>query len=117
MLFDRDPMKQWSRGRITLLGDACHPTLPFMAQGAAMAIEDAAVLSRCLATAGSVEAGLQRYGSLRVRRTARIQMGSRRNAKVYHMSGAQAWLRNRAINWGARSVMAGLFRYDALSVR
>jgi len=116
-LFDRDPMKQWSRGRITLLGDACHPTLPFMAQGAAMAIEDAAVLSRCLATAGSVEAGLQRYGSLRVRRTARIQMGSRRNAKVYHMSGAQAWLRNRAINWGARSVMAGLFRYDALSVR
>jgi salicylate hydroxylase len=115
-LFDRDPMRRWSAGRITLLGDACHPTLPFMAQGAAMAIEDAAVLSRCLATGDSIEASLLRYDSLRRRRTARIQLGSRRNARVFHMSGVQASLRNRVINWGTRRVMDELFRYDALSV-
>ena len=49
-LFDRAPMQAWGQGRVSLLGDACHPTLPFMAQGAAMAIEDAAVLARCLAS-------------------------------------------------------------------
>ena len=47
-LLDRDPLPRWSDGNITLLGDACHPMTPYMAQGAAMAIEDAAVLSRCL---------------------------------------------------------------------
>ena len=48
-LFDRDPMPTWTRGRITLLGDAAHPMLPFLSQGAAMAIEDAFVLARALA--------------------------------------------------------------------
>jgi 6-hydroxynicotinate 3-monooxygenase len=47
-LVDRDPLPRWSEGNVTLLGDACHPMTPYMAQGAAMAIEDAAVLSRCL---------------------------------------------------------------------
>ncbi|MDZ7684476.1 MAG: FAD-dependent monooxygenase [Gammaproteobacteria bacterium] len=63
-LFDRAPMKHWHRGRITLLGDACHPTLPFMAQGAAMAIEDAAALSRCIKADG-IDAGLRHYESRR----------------------------------------------------
>ena len=94
-LHDREPMPRWGQGRITLLGDACHPTLPFMAQGAAMAIEDAAVLAGCLACDQDVAAALQRYEGLRRERTARVQQGSRRNATVFHLHGVKAWLRNR----------------------
>lgn len=114
-LFDRPPMSCWTRGRVTLLGDACHPTLPFMAQGAAMAIEDGAVLASCLALGTSVSDGLLRYEALRRPRTARIQAGSRRNAKVFHLSGIAAWLRNRAAGRAGGSVMEGLFGYDALN--
>lgn len=114
-LFDRPPMPRWGRGRVTLLGDACHPTLPFMAQGAAMAIEDGAVLAACLAAGGPVDEALQHYETLRRPRTARIQAGSRRNAKVFHLSGMAAWLRNRAAARASGSVMEGLFGYDALN--
>lgn len=114
-LFDRPPMAQWGKGRISLLGDACHPTLPFMAQGAAMAIEDAAVLAGCLAQQEDVPLGLQRYENLRRRRTAAIQQGSRRNARVFHLSGLQAWLRNRAAPLARSRAMDGLFRYNALT--
>jgi salicylate hydroxylase len=114
-LFDRPPMQQWSIGRATLLGDACHPTLPFMAQGAAMAIEDAAVLAGCVASEDDVPAALKRYESLRRQRTARIQKGSRRNAKVFHMSGIKAWLRNRAVGKARSNVMESLYTYDALT--
>ncbi len=90
-LHDRDPMPFWSRGRVTLLGDACHPMLPFMAQGAAQGIEDGYVLARCLTeTAGGVEAALQRYERNRLERTAWVQEGSRRNEKVFHLSDPQA---------------------------
>jgi salicylate hydroxylase len=79
-LYVRDPLPQWSRGRITLLGDACHPMMPFMAQGAGMAIEDAVVLARSLAALpGEPEQALQRYEAARRERTARIQIGSRGN--------------------------------------
>ncbi len=115
-LFDRPPMPRWSEGRVTLLGDACHPTLPFMAQGAAMAIEDAAVLARCLAAGDSVTGSLLRYESLRKDRTAGIQLGSRRNAKVFHMSGIKAWARNRAAGRAGSGVMDGLYAYNALDV-
>lgn len=113
-LFDRPPMRAWSVGRATLLGDACHPTLPFMAQGAAMAIEDAAVLASCAASAEDATAALQRYETLRRGRTAAIQKGSRRNAKVFHMTGIQAWLRNRAVGKAGANVMESLYNYDAL---
>ncbi len=113
-LFDRPPMPQWSKGCITLLGDACHPTLPFMAQGAAMAIEDGAVLSRCVAQGTDIEVGLQRYESLRRERTARIQAGSRRNSRVFHLSGIKAWLRNRAMGHAPANAMAWVYGYDAL---
>ena len=115
-LFDRPPMQQWGKGRITLLGDACHPTLPFMAQGAAMSIEDAAVLAACVTHSESIESALQRYEDLRRARTARIQTGSRRNAKVFHLSGISAWLRNRAAGKASGRALDGLFSYDALSV-
>jgi 6-hydroxynicotinate 3-monooxygenase len=80
-LFERDPMPQWRKGKITLLGDACHPMTPYMAQGAATAIEDAAVIARCLdgVRRDGVEAALQRYEDHRKPRTARIQQISRLN--------------------------------------
>lgn len=80
-LYDRDPMPAWSRGAITLLGDACHPMLPFMAQGAGMAIEDGVVLARALEGAMKPEAParFKRYEDARRERTARVQGGSRAN--------------------------------------
>lgn len=78
-LYERDPLPSWSRGRVTLLGDACHPMLPFMAQGAGQAVEDAVVLARCLSSGEEVPAALRRYEGLRRERTARIQIGSRGN--------------------------------------
>lgn len=113
-LYDRPPMAQWGRGCVTLLGDACHPTLPFMAQGAAMAIEDAAVLAGCLQQGGAVQDRLSRYEALRRPRTAGIQKGSRRNATVFHLSGVKAWLRNRAAGAARHRTMDTLFRYNAL---
>ncbi|PMR69719.1 FAD-dependent monooxygenase [Halomonas heilongjiangensis] len=80
-LYVREPMPRWSKGHVTILGDAAHPMVPFMAQGACMAIEDAVVLSRCLAEAGreDVPAALARYETARRERTARVQRGSRAN--------------------------------------
>ncbi|MWD28382.1 NAD(P)-binding protein [Aquicoccus sp. SCR17] len=77
----RAPMPQWSKGRATILGDAAHPMVPFMAQGACMAIEDAVVLGRCLdgVTADGIEAALARYETERKPRTARIQENSLAN--------------------------------------
>lgn len=115
-LFDRPPMKSWGQGRVTLLGDACHPTLPFMAQGAAMAIEDGAVLARCVAAGSDVAESLNRYQSLRLRRTTGIQNGSRRNARVFHLRGFNAWARNRAAKRAGSAVVESLYRYNALEV-
>lgn len=120
-LFDRPAMAQWGQGRITLLGDACHATLPFMAQGAAMALEDGAVLAACVAKAlhagapGDVPRALQRYETLRRPRTTRVQRGSRRNARVFHLSGLPAWCRDRVAGLAAQRTSDWLFRYDALN--
>lgn len=76
-LFDRDPLMQWTRGRATLLGDAAHPMLPFLGQGAAMAIEDAVVLGRCFAHASDTVEALQRYEAARKPRANRVLIGSR----------------------------------------
>jgi 2-polyprenyl-6-methoxyphenol hydroxylase-like FAD-dependent oxidoreductase len=80
-LYDRDPLPSWGDGRVTLLGDACHPMLPFMAQGAAMAIEDAVVLARCLdgVTTDGVADAVVRYAATRAGRTSAVQGGSRAN--------------------------------------
>jgi salicylate hydroxylase/6-hydroxynicotinate 3-monooxygenase len=80
-LIDRDPHSQWSQGNITLLGDACHPMTPYMAQGAAMAIEDAAMLSRCLANVDrdGVAVAFRRFEATRKPRTSRVQLSSRTN--------------------------------------
>jgi salicylate hydroxylase len=118
-LFDRAPLAKWGRGAVTLLGDACHPTLPFLAQGACMAIEDAAVLAACLSGCrrDGVAAALERYAALRRHRTAGIQAGSRRNAKIYHLGAPSSWGRNLAMRagLGMGSTMDGLYSYDALA--
>ena len=80
-LYVRDPLPLWSVGHVTLLGDACHPMVPFMAQGACMAVEDAVVLGRALkgVDVGGVPAAFSRYENARKERTARVQIGSRGN--------------------------------------
>lgn len=84
-LMVRTPMQRWSHGRVTLLGDACHPTLPFLAQGAVMALEDGFVLARCLA-ANPLDpaAALRSYEQARIARTTRIVEGSAANAARFH---------------------------------
>jgi salicylate hydroxylase len=83
-LFDRDPMAAWSSGRITLLGDAAHPMLPFLSQGAAMAIEDAFVLARTLSLGRNVADSLKLYEGARRPRTSRVQLESRKRGETYH---------------------------------
>jgi salicylate hydroxylase len=86
-LFDRNPLPRWSDGRVVLLGDACHPMPPFQAQGAAMAIEDAVVLARCLSLRGEEpEAALGHYERLRKPRTTKVLMSARSNMGVFHRS-------------------------------
>ena len=113
-LFDRPPMRRWRCGAATLLGDACHPMLPFLAQGAAMAIEDAAVLAACLSDSATVPEALDRYEALRRPRTSRVQADSRRNAKLFHLSGICAWARNAAARFWRGPTMDGLYGYNAL---
>lgn len=85
-LFDRDPLPRWSVGRMTLLGDACHPMYPFMGQGAAQAIEDGAALAACLAAgADDPPAALRRYEELRLPRVTRLQQMSRANKGRFHL--------------------------------
>lgn len=85
-LLDRTPLKRWSAGRATLLGDAAHPMFPFYAQGAAQAIEDAAALAVCLAVEPSQpERALQRYESARIERTTRIQQLSHGRVESNHL--------------------------------
>jgi 2-polyprenyl-6-methoxyphenol hydroxylase-like FAD-dependent oxidoreductase len=77
-IFDRDPLPQWTRGRVTLLGDAAHPTMPTLAQGANMAIEDGYVLARLLVSyAGDIDVALAAYVAERQPRTARVTLQSR----------------------------------------
>ena len=93
-LYDRAPLAQWGKGPATLLGDAAHPMLPYLAQGAAMAIEDAAVLARRLAaTRNDPAAAMRAYERERRGRTARAQRAARRNGMIYQLSGPAALLR------------------------
>jgi salicylate hydroxylase len=84
-LFDRDPLESWSDGRITLLGDAAHPMLPALGQGAAMAIEDAYMLARALLSAPEdIAIALRGYEAARVGRTSQVQLASRKQAEIFH---------------------------------
>lgn len=84
-LHHRPPVRRLARGKLVLLGDAAHPVLPFMAQGAAMAIEDGLALAEAFTTTGSVEIRLGRYESSRLARVRRVQRASERNARLFHL--------------------------------
>jgi salicylate hydroxylase len=105
-LYDRDPLPRWSVGRITLLGDAAHAMLPYMAQGAVQSIEDAAVLAKCLAhvNRNDVGAALLRYEQVRKPRVTQCQEGSRHNGLIYHLADGEEQ-RKRDASF-ASSVMA-----------
>jgi salicylate hydroxylase len=111
-LFDRAPLPRWHRGPVALLGDACHPTLPFLAQGAAMAIEDSAALALALKQAPTPADALPIYESWRRPRTARIQQLSRRYGWVYHLGTHLAGFRNLAAPLARGTTMDWLYRYD-----
>jgi salicylate hydroxylase len=102
----------WSKGAIALLGDAAHAMLPFAAQGAGMAIEDAAVLAKCLGeAAGDSGAGIpeamKRYAKLRRSRVARVQRAASRNGTIYHLTGPMAFARDLSIKAiGAKRMLA-----------
>ena len=101
----------WSDGAIGLMGDAAHAMLPFAAQGAGMAIEDAAVLAKCLGATGETGAGipdaLKRYARLRRSRVGRVQRAARRAGQIYHLTGAMALARDLAIKaMGAQRMLA-----------
>src|SRR5205085_5128035 len=107
------PFRRWGEGAVTLLGDAAHPMLPFLAQGAAMAIEDAAVLAAALArTPDDPAAAFRRYESARRGRTAKVQQAARRNSAIYHMSGIPALARNLVLRTSSGSGL--LRRFDWL---
>jgi salicylate hydroxylase len=93
-LFDRDPLPRWGKGRVTLLGDAAHPMLPFLSQGAAAGIEDGYVLARELARRpNDVDAALSAYEAERRPRTARIQLAARAQGEVFHLRSPWARLK------------------------
>ena len=117
-LFDRAPLDRWSVGRVTLLGDACHAMLPFMAQGAAMAIEDGATLAACLAVGDDPAAALRRYDALRVPRATKLQSMSTTNKTRFHLpDGPEQRARDAemaagATDWSFENV-AWIYEHDA----
>ncbi|MGI9383219.1 MAG: FAD-dependent monooxygenase [Methyloligellaceae bacterium] len=112
-LFELPPLASWWSDNVVLLGDAAHPTLPFLAQGGAMAIEDAAILACELSREGTTpDEAFRRYASLRRERTLRVQTASRQNGRLYHLSGPARLARNLALRF--RSPEALLGRFDWL---
>jgi len=83
-LFDREPLAEWTRGRVTLIGDAAHPMLPFLGQGAAMGIEDGMLIARAFAAADSIDEALRRYVEARLPRANWVMTESRKTALNYH---------------------------------
>jgi salicylate hydroxylase len=119
-LFDRKPMPRWSVGRVTLLGDACHAMLPFMAQGSVQAIEDGAALSACLRNIEGrhIPEALRRYERLRLPRTSRVQSLSEENKRRFHLPDGPAQVERDAemargtTDWSVDAV-AWLYGHDA----
>ncbi len=94
---DRAPAAQWTNRRIALAGDAAHASLPYLAQGGAMALEDACVLAKSVAEIPGIAAALSRYADLRRERTARVQNESLKLGRLYHAKGPARLLRNLAL--------------------
>jgi 3-hydroxybenzoate 6-monooxygenase len=110
VLCDREPVKNWSDGRVTLLGDAAHPMLQYLAQGAGQAIEDAVVLGEALKHCqGDFAKAFQKYQEKRYLRTGRVQLTARFYGDIYHASGVMRELRNQMFQSGKEAAgFAGL---------
>ncbi len=92
---DRDPVAAWGRGPLTLLGDAAHPMLQYLAQGACMALEDAVTLGAAVARCGAdLAAGFRLYEQARIARTARVTLMAREMGRIYHARGVERLVRN-----------------------
>jgi salicylate hydroxylase len=117
-LFDRTPLSRWSVGRVTLLGDACHPMLTFMGQGAAQAIEDGATLTACLRKVDDVAAALRLYERLRLPRASRLQTMSQGNKTRFHLADGpeqqqrDAHMARGSTDWSLAAI-AWLYEHDA----
>jgi salicylate hydroxylase len=120
-LLGREPLDHYAEGRVCLMGDAAHPTLPFLAQGANMALEDAIVIARCL-DAYDVPTALQRYEQVRLERTTAIVRGSSENTKRFHNpafgnpEGAAAYVEQEFTPEKVGQRYDWLYEYDALTV-
>jgi salicylate hydroxylase len=128
-LYDRDPVPAWTRGRVTLLGDAAHPMLPYLGQGACQAMEDGAVLATALtamapARGGDPAGALAAYEAARRPRASRVVLAAREQGVRNHLASPwAAWRRDAAIAWRRRFPRRGqagggagwLFSYDATS--
>lgn len=110
-LFGRDPISQWTQGLVTLLGDAAHPMLPFLGMGAAMALEDAAVIARCFEAAATVEEALKRYEAARKERANMVLVNSRKQGEVFQSDNPAAL---RGSNTGEARL--ALFAYNPKTV-
>jgi salicylate hydroxylase len=112
-LFDREPLEQWTRGRITLLGDAAHPVLPFLGHGAVLAIEDGVVLARALSECDAPTDALQRYEQARRPRATFVVLSSREAGKQFHHANPD----NYGERSGGRSADEGLglFAYNPVT--
>lgn len=113
-LYSMPPLRNWTLGRVCLLGDAAHPVLPFLAQGGALAIEDAAVLANIVAGTGlsNLDAAFRKYEGERIARTARTSYESRKMGRIYGLSGLAASARNFVLRY--RKPAALRKRYDWL---
>jgi salicylate hydroxylase len=97
-LVDRDPVDRWTDGRVALLGDAAHPMLHYLAQGACVGLEDAVLLGALLdCPPARIPERLRRYGALRRERTARMQLTARESIRLWHAAGATATARDAAL--------------------
>ena len=112
-LYRQNRLPAWSKERGVLVGDACHTTLPFLAQGAALAIEDAVVLARCFENCADVHEALSVYRSKRDSRTRKIAERSRQLKFVYHASRPLASIRNLIMPLAIGEVNDWIYRYDA----
>jgi len=107
---DRDPIGNWTFGRVTLLGDAAHPSLQYLAQGAAQTLEDAATLGEALRVSGNDFAkGFDLYQRSRIARTARVVLSAREMGRIFHAKGVERLVRNDL--WKGRTAER---YYDAL---
>jgi salicylate hydroxylase len=111
-LFDRPPIKDWAAGPVALLGDAAHPMVPYLAQGAAQAIEDSAALGAALTAQSDISQALAAYEAARAVRAGRVQTEARKQSSIYHMRGPMAFARDMAMRAMGGERLAA--RYDWL---